>query len=188
MFGRLSSWVLTASPSNLDGGRGPRHRWSAESAGTILKYSQVFSCIDIDSCLPATTPVLQPAKQPEKTGQIPQQAASLEHPDAMTRVLRGHKPSQHKSCWGIRVTRQWLRCSCTLRMVRGRLPSKSAGVGLSTRQGSSRGNSSCARSGKTSTNLFEEMWQPISWGHYDMFSSKTEVAPFPMDCHSLYDF
>lgn len=54
--------------------------------------------------------------------------------------------------------------------------------------GSSRGNSSNARSCKTSKNLLEEMWQPVSGGRY-MSSSKTEVAlSCPMDCHSLYDF
>lgn len=82
--------MLTVSPSNLDGGGEPHHLRFAEPAGTILKYSQVFICIGIDSCLPATTPVWQPAKQPERAGQIAQQAASLKRPDAMTRVLQGH--------------------------------------------------------------------------------------------------
>jgi len=53
--------VLTASPSNSDGGGGSRHLHSAEPAGTVLKDSQVCSCIGIDSCLPAAAPVLQPA-------------------------------------------------------------------------------------------------------------------------------
>lgn len=67
--------MLTASPSDLGGGGGggPHQLWSAEPTGIILKCSQVFSHIGVDSHLPATTPVLQPAKQPEKFGQIPQQ-------------------------------------------------------------------------------------------------------------------
>lgn len=84
--------MLTSSFCNLNGGEGPTPG-SVELAGTVLKCSQVFSHAGIDNCLPATAPVLQPAKEPAKAGHILLQAASLEHLGATTRVLQGCKLS-----------------------------------------------------------------------------------------------